>query len=211
MPCPTCDHTMDHLISDKELNIYHCIRCGTIKTECSNHNDANVSIPKLVERTRRLWDALDIDMRDLAWTIGVTESIWKREEQPKGKKSLLEMGAEGRAAGEVAAEKATAAHAAEEELREADPDEHRRQFLAYKILESKKSWRDNAMTAFMREAVELAELTRAKQDKPEPQRLTPELKKMLNDMEPLARKCIALLEANREDIDLDDSTDTDNL
>jgi predicted RNA-binding Zn-ribbon protein involved in translation (DUF1610 family) len=37
MACPSCDHTM-HLIevASDFYNIYHCPRCGTLRTACYN-------------------------------------------------------------------------------------------------------------------------------------------------------------------------------
>lgn len=64
MSCPTCDHTMH-----KVAFVFHCPRCGTMR-----HGD-DIYAPTLVDRVRLLLDQTTND--DLAWSLGVTESICK--------------------------------------------------------------------------------------------------------------------------------------
>lgn len=67
MPCPTCDHTMERVVGD----VTWCPRCGTIQVD-----DADVGVPKLVQRCRRFAREPMTPEQAAAWhRIGLTESI----------------------------------------------------------------------------------------------------------------------------------------
>jgi hypothetical protein len=46
MPCPTCDHTLQH-VNNGEPRVFWCPRCGTLKTE---HGVPEYEVPKLIQR-----------------------------------------------------------------------------------------------------------------------------------------------------------------
>ncbi len=88
MPCPTCDHTLECVISPADppligaLIIKHCPRCGTMVT------GTQVYVPKLVERCRQLeksyvscdeYPPLTKDWR----RIGLAEAINLPDARPK--------------------------------------------------------------------------------------------------------------------------------
>lgn len=78
MACPTCEHTMKQVgvIQGTIFPLFWCSRCGTIKANTQREYD---DVPKLVERTRQLLDRTNND--DLAWSLGVTESVWRPTEE----------------------------------------------------------------------------------------------------------------------------------
>ena len=83
MACPTCDHTMQKIGSQSDApggssgmvyagkSVYWCPRCGTVK----DGEGITQQAPMLVYRVRQLLDQTTND--DLAWSLSVTESIWK--------------------------------------------------------------------------------------------------------------------------------------
>ena len=64
MACPTCDHTMDRVCDGPCQGIFHCPRCGTLKT------DSDVYAPKLVGRCRNFGAFL---------ASGTARELWVRE------------------------------------------------------------------------------------------------------------------------------------
>lgn len=85
MACPTCDHTLQLLFHDRERKIYHCPRCGTIRSELFGHIDDTV--PKVIGYLRSFHRMIDNTgagraLRELAKIEGITESILKPEDRP---------------------------------------------------------------------------------------------------------------------------------
>ena len=66
MACPTCDHTMQG-IGGAVPRTFWCPRCGTLK------QGEMYELTMLVPRVRSLLDRTTSD--DLAWQLGVTESV----------------------------------------------------------------------------------------------------------------------------------------
>lgn len=51
MTCPTCDHTMAMIGRQEEICVFHCARCGTVKTMHAA-GTFDIYVPTLVERCR---------------------------------------------------------------------------------------------------------------------------------------------------------------
>jgi hypothetical protein len=79
MSCPTCSHTMAR-IADGRTTVWHCDRCGTVKTE-PGMGPPEYYVPKLVERIRRFRDlaenghGLSAASANLWHRLGIAESI----------------------------------------------------------------------------------------------------------------------------------------
>ena len=76
MSCPTCDHTMQAIDNLGPITTFWCSRCGTIKNTSWIPNE---TCPKLVPRIRELLDRTTDD--DLAWTLGIIESIYPNQKR----------------------------------------------------------------------------------------------------------------------------------
>ncbi len=77
MPCPTCSHTLQMLFQDSLRTIWHCPRCGTLRSKLCGHTDDTV--PGLVSRCREYGSHLVVRGRMLGchlWhEIGIAEAI----------------------------------------------------------------------------------------------------------------------------------------
>ena len=74
MSCPTCGHTMQNVANFGSLSIYHCPRCGTVKSE----ENYVTYVPEIVQRCREFAehdDGLQVQQRPLWNRLGIEESI----------------------------------------------------------------------------------------------------------------------------------------
>lgn len=79
MSCPTCSATMAQLFDSRERTVWHCERCGTVKSLVFGHPD--ITVPWLVERCRA-FESLTEGLGRMAtrwhqtWTtLGIAEAI----------------------------------------------------------------------------------------------------------------------------------------
>jgi ribosomal protein S27AE len=81
--CPSCGHTMAMLFDSRDRTVWHCGRCGTVRSGLLGHVEDVV--PKLVERCRQFARELSDDAGLLArWeSFGVAESIDSPEDRPR--------------------------------------------------------------------------------------------------------------------------------
>lgn len=80
MSCPTCDHTMRHIIE----GLWWCGRCGTI-TVIEEDETESSEAPKLVERCRKFeHEQLCEPPYPTVWrTMGIAEAVNKPEDRPQ--------------------------------------------------------------------------------------------------------------------------------
>ncbi len=80
MSCPTCDGTMQSLVSEPSP-IWWCDRCGTLKTLTAD--PAFPARPMLVSRVRRLHTGFAVRSPERArmMQLGITEAIYRPEER----------------------------------------------------------------------------------------------------------------------------------
>ena len=83
MPCPTCSHTLQCVITGEFTHpaVYWCPRCGTLRV--SFDVGRTDEVPKLVERCRQFranWDGVEFER---VWhRYGIAESIHPPEDRP---------------------------------------------------------------------------------------------------------------------------------
>lgn len=92
MSCPTCDHTMQGLLSADDCDLlaprfFWCPRCGTLRTQGVDGERTVDESPKLVERCRRFrqWMRKASEAKSKVYDewcrYGIAESITKPEDR----------------------------------------------------------------------------------------------------------------------------------
>ncbi len=84
MACPTCDNTLELVFQDRMRTLYHCPRCGTMRSDLTGH--VHDTVPKLVERCRQLVQCLiegeQPEGLEAMHILGIAESIHPSSERP---------------------------------------------------------------------------------------------------------------------------------
>jgi len=81
MACPTCDYTLQHVVSSNVRKFYWCSRCGTLKEENLIFKDDDelregYEVPSLVARVRELLRNLpQVDVQEECQRLGISESV----------------------------------------------------------------------------------------------------------------------------------------
>lgn len=81
MACPTCDHTMHNIGTNRSHQVFWCPRCGTIRDRNPHSTDEvrETAVPMLVQRCRDYHDeafgCVTTRHVDLWRRCGIAESI----------------------------------------------------------------------------------------------------------------------------------------